>query len=162
MVAIVAPLLARRRYPFWALAAVPVAVGISSPLDPRLVPDNGITFAVGLSVTFLFAQLRNVRQALAGLVMIFGVEVVIVRFDPQGHVGDIVFTNVVFGVVWVAGCLLGRKFVEADAAEERAARLEEAREDQARIAVFGDRARFGRELLFVICVRDTAHTVQAS
>jgi hypothetical protein len=64
MVVIVAPFLARRRYGFWALAAVPIAVGISSPLDPRLVPDNGVTFAAGLAVTFLFAQLRNVRQAL--------------------------------------------------------------------------------------------------
>jgi signal transduction histidine kinase len=162
MVAIVAPLLARRRYPFWALVAVPVAVGISSPLDPRLVPDNGITFAVGLSVTFLFAQLRNVRQALAGLVMIFGVEVVIVRFDPQGHVGDIFFTNIVFGVVWVAGFLLGRKFEEADAATERAARLEHEREDQARIAVAEERARIARELHDVVGHSVSVMTVQAS
>jgi signal transduction histidine kinase len=162
MVAIVAPLLARRRYPFWALAAVPIAVGISSPLDPRLVPDNGITFAVGLAVTFLFAQLRNVRQAIAGLVMVFGVEVVIVRFDPQGHTGDIIFTNIVFGVVWVAGFLLGRKFEEADAAKERAERLAHEREDQARIAVAEERARIARELHDVVGHSVSVMTVQAS
>ncbi|HEX6679512.1 MAG TPA: histidine kinase [Gaiellaceae bacterium] len=162
MIAIVAPLLARRRYPFWALAAVPIVVSISAPLDPRLVPDNGITFAAGLSVTFLFAQLRNVRQALAGLVMVFGTEVVVVHFDPKGHTGDIFFSNLVFAVVWVAGFLLGRKFEEGEAARERAERLERDREEQARIAVAEERARIARELHDVVGHSVSVMTVQAS
>jgi signal transduction histidine kinase len=162
MVAIVAPLLARRRYPFWALAAVPIAVSISAALDPRLVPDNGITFAAGLSVTFLFAQLRNVRQALAGLVMVFGTEVVVVHFDPRGRTGDIFFSNLVFAVVWVAGFLLGRKFEEGEAARERAERLERDREEQARIAVAEERARIARELHDVVGHSVSVMTVQAS
>jgi len=162
MIAIVAPLLARRRYPFWALAAVPIAVSISAPLDPRLVPDNGITFAAGLSVTFLFAQLRSVRQALAGLVMVFGTEVVIVHFDPRSHTGDIFFSNLVFAVVWVASFLLGRKFEEGEAARERAERLEREREDQARVAVAEERARIARELHDVVGHSVSVMTVQAS
>jgi len=162
LVAIVAPFLARRRYPFWALAAVPVAVSISASLDPRLVPDNGITFAAGLSVTFLFAQLRNVRQAVAGLVMVFGTEVVVVHFDPKGHTGDIFFSNLIFAVVWVAGFLLGRKFEEADAAKERAAQLEGEREEQARNAVAEERARIARELHDVVGHSVSVMTVQAS
>ena len=162
MIAIVAPFLARRRYPFWALAAVPIAVTISAPLDPRLVPDNGVTFVAGLAVAFLFAQLRDRRQALAGLVMVFGTQVVIVRFDPQGSTGDIFFTNIVFGVVWLAGFLLGRKFEEGDAAKERAARLEREREEQARIAVAEERARIARELHDVVGHSVSVMTVQAS
>jgi signal transduction histidine kinase len=162
LVAIVAPLFARRRFPFWALAAVPIAVSISAPLDPRLVPDNGATFAAGLSVAFLFAQLRDRRQAVAGLLMIFGAEVVIVRFDPQGTAGDILFTDVVFAVVWLAGFLLGRKFEEGDAAKERAAQLEREREEQARIAVAEERARIARELHDVVGHSVSVMTVQAS
>jgi signal transduction histidine kinase len=162
LVAIVAPFLARRRFPFWALAAVPIAVSISAPLDPRLVPDNGATFAAGLSVAFLFAQLRDRRQAVAGLLMIFGAQFVIVRFDPQGSAGDIVFADVVFAVVWLAGFLLGRKFEEGDAAKERAAQLEREREEQARIAVAEERARIARELHDVVGHSVSVMTVQAS
>jgi signal transduction histidine kinase len=162
LVAIVAPFFARRRFPFWALAAVPIAVSVSAPLDPRLVPDNGATFAAGLSVAFLFAQLRDRRQAVAGLLMIFGAQFVIVRFDPQGSAGDIVFTDVVFSVVWLAGFLLGRKFEEGDAAKERAAQLEREREEQARIAVAEERARIARELHDVVGHSVSVMTVQAS
>jgi signal transduction histidine kinase len=162
MVAIVSPFLARRRYPFWALAVIPIVVTVASPLDPRLVPDNGVTFLTGLSVTFLFAQLRNVRQALAGLVMVFGAQVVIVRFDPQGTTGDIFFTNLLFTVVWVAGFLLGRKFEEGEAARERATQLEREREDQARVAVAEERARIARELHDVVGHSVSVMTVQAS
>jgi signal transduction histidine kinase len=162
MVAIVTPFLARRRYPFWALAAVPIAVTISAPLDPRLVPDNGVTFLAGLAVIFLFGQLRDRRQALAGLLMVFGAEVVIVRFDPQGSTGDIFFSNLLFGVVWLASSLLGRKFEEGDAARERAAQLEREREDQARIAVAEERARIARELHDVVGHSVSVMTVQAS
>jgi signal transduction histidine kinase len=162
LVAIIAPFLARRRFPFWALAAVPIAVSVSAPLDPRLVPDNGATFAAGLSVAFLFAQLRDRRQAVAGLLMIFGAQFVIVRFDPQGSAGDIVFTDVVFSVVWLAGFLLGRKFEEGDAAKERAAQLEREREEQARIVVAEERARIARELHDVVGHSVSVMTVQAS
>lgn len=162
LVAIIAPFLARRRFPFWALAAVPIAVSISAPLDPRLVPDNGSTFAAGLSVAFLMGQLRDRRQAVAGLLMVFGAQVVIVRFDPQGATGDIFFANVVFAVVWLAGFLLGRKFEEGDAAKERAAQLEREREEQARIAVAEERARIARELHDVVGHSVSVMTVQAS
>jgi signal transduction histidine kinase len=162
MVAILTPFLARRRYPFWALAAVPIAVSVSAPLDPRLVPDNGVTFLAGLSVTFLFAQLRDRRQALAGLLLVFGAQVVIVRFDPQGSTGDIFFANLLFAVVWFAGFLLGRKFEEGDAAKERAARLEQEREEQARVAVAEERARIARELHDVVGHSVSVMTVQAS
>ena len=162
MVAIVAPLLFRRRFPFWSLAAIPIAVSIAAPLDTRLVPDNGVTFAAGLTVVFLMAQLRDRRQAVAGLVMVFGAEVIIERFDPNGATSDIFFSNLLFGVVWLAGFLLGRKFEEGDLARERAAQLEREREAEARAAVAEERARIARELHDVVGHSVSVMTVQAS
>jgi signal transduction histidine kinase len=162
MIAIVAPFLARRRFPFGALAAVPIAVIVSSPLDPRLVPFNVITFLCGLTAVFLMAQLRDLRQALAGIALVFAAQVVVVRFDPQGSTGDIFFSNLVFGVVWLAGFLLGRKFEEGEAATQRAAQLEREREEQARIAVAEERARIARELHDVVGHSVSVMTVQAS
>jgi signal transduction histidine kinase len=162
IVAIVAPFLARRRFPFWALAAVPLLVMIAAALDHRLVPDNFITFAAGLAVVFMLAQLPNLRQAVAGLAMVFAAEVVVDRFDPDGSAGNIFFSNVIFGVVWLVGFLLGRKFEEADAAKERARQLEREREEQARIAVAEERARIARELHDVVGHSVSVMTVQAS
>jgi signal transduction histidine kinase len=112
-------------------------------------------------VTFLFAQLRDRRQALAGLLLVFGAQVVIVRFDPQGSTGDIFFANLLFAVVWFAGFLLGRKFEEGDAAKERAARLEQEREEQSRVAVAEERARIARELHDVVGHSVSVMVVQA-
>lgn len=162
MVAIVSPFLFRRRYPFWALAAVAIAVSIAATLDTRLVPDNGVTFLAGLAVVFLAAQLRDRRQAVAGLLIVFGAEVVVARFDPNGTAGDIFFSNLLFAVVWFAGFLLGRKFEEADAVRERAERLEREREKEARVAVAEERARIARELHDVVGHSVSVMTVQAS
>jgi signal transduction histidine kinase len=162
LVAIIGPFLVRRRFGFWALAAVPTGVVIASPLDGRLVPNNGITLAAGLACSFLMAQRRDIRQALAGLALVFGAEVVVVRFDPPEGIGDILFTNLLFSVVWLVGFLLGRKFEEADAARERAARLEREREAEARAAVAEERARIARELHDVVGHSVSVMTVQAS
>jgi signal transduction histidine kinase len=162
MVAIVTPFFARRRYPFGALAAVPIAVAIAATLDTRLVPDNGVTFAAGLAVVFMVAQLRDRRQALAGLLLVFGAEVVVEHFDPNGATGDIFWSNLLFAIVWLAGFLLGRKFEEGDLARERAAQLEREREAEARAAVAEERARIARELHDVVGHSVSVMTVQAS
>jgi signal transduction histidine kinase len=152
LVGITAPFLLRRRYPFWALAAVPLVVMAAGALDHRLVPDNIITFFAGMAVSFLFGQLRDRRQAVAGLALIWATEIVIEHFDPNGTIGDIFFINLLFGVIWLVGLLLGRKFEEADAEKERAARA----------AVAEERARIARELHDVVGHSVSVMTVQAS
>ena len=79
-----------------------------------------------------------------------------------GGISDFVFSNVVFGVVWIVGFSLGRKFEEADEAKERAARAERDREQQARTAVAEERARIARELHDVVGHSVSVMTVQAS
>jgi signal transduction histidine kinase len=162
MVAIVTPFLARRRFPFGALLAVPAAVVVSQFLDERLVPDNIIPFFAGCSFAFLTALLRERRHAVAGLAIVFGAEAVVAKTDPSGGIGDFVFSSVFFAVVWVVGFSLGRKFEEGDKAKERAIRAERDREERALAAVAEERARIARELHDVVGHSVSVMTVQAS
>jgi signal transduction histidine kinase len=161
-VAIVAPLLVRRRFPFGAPAAVVVAVVATTLVDNRLVPSNFIAFMAGAAAIFLMALLRDRRQAFAGLALIFGAEAFVARTDPRGGIGDFVFANLVFGIIWIIGFSLGRKFEEADEMKERADRAEREREEQARAAVAEERARIARELHDVVGHSVSVMTVQAS
>jgi signal transduction histidine kinase len=159
---IVAPLLFRRRFPFGAPIAVGAAVVIASFADNALVPFDFVTFLAGVSAVFLLAQLRDPRQAVAGLAMAVGVEAVVVHNDPRGQLGQFIFVSIIFTVVWVVGFSLGRKFAEADEARERAARAEREREQRARDAVAEERARIARELHDVVGHSVSVMTVQAS
>jgi signal transduction histidine kinase len=161
VVAIIAPLFLRRRYPFGALAAVPLIVSIGAWIDGRLTPDSFVIFFVGVAVSFLFAQ-RPWRQAVAGLAIIVGSNIVIEHFDPKGKLGDIFFSSIFFGVVWIVGFALGQKFAEADQAKERALRAEREREERARVAVAEERARIARELHDVVGHSVSVMTVQTS
>jgi signal transduction histidine kinase len=162
IVAIIAPLFARRRFPFGAPVTVAIAVVATTLLDDRLVPNNFFAFLAGWAAVFLMALLRDWRQAVAGLAIVFGAEAFVARTDPNGGIGDFVFSNVVFGVVWIVGFSLGRKFEEGDEAKERAARAEREREQQARTAVAEERARIARELHDVVGHSVSVMTVQAS
>jgi signal transduction histidine kinase len=156
------PLLFRRRFPFGAPLGVGAGVVIASFADNSLVPFDFITFLAGCAAVFLLAQLRDWRQAVAGLAMAIGVEAIVVRNDPRGQLGQFIFVSLIFAVVWVVGFTLGRKFAEADEAKERAARAEREREARARAAVAEERARIARELHDVVGHSVSVMTVQAS
>jgi signal transduction histidine kinase len=156
------PLLARRRFPFGALVTVPAVVTLSSLLDNRLVPDSFAIFLLGCATVFLMALLPDWRQALAGLAIIVGTNVVINHEDPRGGLGNFLFGTIFFGIVWVVGFLLGRKFQEGEEAKVRALRAEREREERARAAVAEERARIARELHDVVGHSVSVMTVQAS
>jgi signal transduction histidine kinase len=159
---IAGPLLFRRRFPFGAPLAVGAGVVIASFADNSLVPFDFIAFLAGAAATFLLAQLRDARQAVAGLAMAVGVDAIVVRNDPRGQLGQFIFVSLIFTVVWVVGFTLGRKFAEADEARERAAQAEREREQRARDAVAEERARIARELHDVVGHSVSVMTVQAS
>jgi len=115
-----------------------------------------------MAAVFLMALLPDWRQAVAGLAIVFGAEAFVARTDPNGGIWAFLFANVVFGLVWIVGFSLGRKFEEADEAKERAARAERDREQQARTAVAEERARIARELHDVVGHSVSVMTVQAS
>src|SRR5439155_22690958 len=162
MLAIVLPLLARRRFPFGAPAAVGVVAALTAFVDKTVVPFDGGTFVVGCAALFLVASLRDRSQAIAGFAVAEGVLAVVVHNDPRSSVGNFVVASIIFAVVWAIAFGVGRKSVEADEAKERAARAEREREQQARAAVAEERARIARELHDVVGHSVSVMTVQAS
>jgi signal transduction histidine kinase len=155
-------LLARRQFPFGALAATAIVASAVSFIDGRLVPYSAAVFLTVIAASFLFGQLEDRRQAIAGLVILAAATAIVTRNDPDGALGDGIFTTLLFSVVWLAGFVFASKREEARAAAERATRLELEREAEARAAVAEERARIARELHDVVGHSVSVMTVQAS
>src|SRR5438094_2823488 len=162
MLAIVLPLLARRRFPFGAPVAVGVAAAATSFVDNTVVPFDGVTFLVGCAALFLVSTLRDPRQAVAGFAVGEGALAVVVHNDPRSGLGNFIVGSIIFTIVWAIGFGVGRKSVEADEARQRALRAEHEREERARTAVAEERARIARELHDVVGHSVSVMTVQAS
>jgi signal transduction histidine kinase len=162
IVAVLAPLFARRRFPFGAPVAVGVAVVLTTFVDPRLAPFAFVTFLAGCAAVFLMGLLPERRQAIAGLVLAVAVEALVAYKDPKGNVGAFVATTLIFAILWTIAFALGRKFQEANDAKERADRAEREREQRAHAAVADERARIARELHDVVGHSVSLMTVQAS
>jgi len=161
-VAILAPLFARRRFQFGAPFVVAVAVGASTFVDDRLVPDNLVWFLLALVLCVLFGMRRVRFQSVAGLAFTIGVAAIVTHNDPKGRIGDFVWDIITFTIAWIVGFAAGGKFREVDEAKERAARAEREREELARLAVSEERARVARELHDVVGHSVSVMTVQAS
>ena len=159
---IVLPLLARRRFPFGAPAAMGIAAALTSFVDRTVVPYDGVTFLVGCAALFLVGSLRDRAQAVAGFAIAEGVLAVVVYNDPRSSVGNFVVGSIIFAIVWTIAFGVGRKSLEADEAKERANRAEREREERARMAVAEERARIARELHDVVGHSVSVMTVQAS
>jgi signal transduction histidine kinase len=162
IVAIVTPLFFRRRFPFGAPIAVGVAVAMTAFVDERLVPKDFIPFVVGCAAVFLVGLLRDRTQAVAGIALAIGIEAIVAYRDPLKNLSAFIATCIVFSLIWTVAFALGRKFQEADEAQERAARAEREREERARSAVTEERARIARELHDVVGHSVSVMTVQAS
>jgi signal transduction histidine kinase len=162
ILAIVLPLLARRRFPFGAPVAMGVAAALTSFVDQTVVPYDGVTFLVGCAALFLVGSLRDRSQAVTGLAVAEGILAVVVYNDPRSSVGNFIVGSIIFTIVWTIAFGVGRKSVEADEAKGRAARAEREREERARSAVTEERARIARELHDVVGHSVSVMTVQAS
>lgn len=155
------PLLGRRRLPFLAPAAVVTSAAVFSFVEGRIAPYSAVTFFAALAAVFLFGQLQERSQAIAGLAFALAMAFVVQRNDPDGTGGDVAAVSVIFAAVWVASFALSRKLAQAAEAEQRAARLESEREAEARAAVAEERARIARELHDVVGHSVSVMTVQA-
>jgi signal transduction histidine kinase len=102
------------------------------------------------------------RQALIGIGIANAAVLIIIGNDPESVGGDLIFTPLLFTAVWLCALGFGRKLEQAREAEERAARLEREREEQARAAVAEEQARIARELHDVVGHSVSVMTVQAS
>jgi signal transduction histidine kinase len=155
-------LLARHRFPFAAPAGMLVAGGALSFIDGRLIPYTAASFLSALAACFLLGMLSERRQAIIGIAIANAAVLIIVGNDPEAAGGDYVFIPLLFTAVWLCALGFGRKLEQAREAEERAARLEREREEQARAAVAEEQARIARELHDVVGHSVSVMTVQAS
>jgi signal transduction histidine kinase len=156
------PLLARRRFPFGAPAAVFIYCAGISFFEGRLVVFPFGVFLAVLTSSFLFGMLPERRQAVSGLGIGLGAAVIVNNNDPNGGAGGFLWIGLLFVIVWLAGNALGAKLTQYRQVEERAERLEREREEQARAAVAEERARIARELHDVVGHSVSVMTVQAS
>jgi signal transduction histidine kinase len=156
------PLFARRRYPFHAPVATVALLTGTSFIDGGLTNDDFILFMSAIATAFLFGMVRQRRQAITGLAILLGANVIISHNGPTSQVGNAIWGTVVFGVVWGVGFGLSQKFREADEAKERAEQLERERAEEAGAAVAEERARIARELHDIVGHSVSVMTVQAA
>ncbi|HEY3184976.1 MAG TPA: histidine kinase [Gaiellaceae bacterium] len=154
------PLLWRRRFPLAAPACVFAVLTASAFFGDAVGGD--VTSAVPLFLAFWVVGYDNDRnQLLAGLALGFASLVVIADQDVRLETGDTVSAIVTSGAVALVAYVLRRRARRATAFEERAARLEREREEQARAAVAAERRRIARDLHDVIAHSISVMTVQA-
>ena len=156
------PLLARRRFPLGAPAAVAVVVGSSTFVDGRLVSDDFVAFIVALIVSALFGMRPRFSQSIAGLLFLMGTATLVVANQPGQPWGDLGWDGITFSIAWIIGFAIGNQVREVDQAHEHATRAEREREEQAALAVAEERARIARELHDVVGHSVSVMTVQAS
>jgi len=143
---IVLPLLARRRFPFAAPAALWGLAAVLSFVDGRLVVFTTTASIAGLVAAFLLGNLPDRTQARAGLVVVLAGAVILMYNNPSHTIGELVFIPVMFLGGWLTGFAVRQRAAQAEEAEERAARAERERATAARIAVAEERGRIAREL----------------
>ncbi|HKY24305.1 MAG TPA: sensor histidine kinase [Gaiella sp.] len=144
---LVAPIFARRRFPFGAPTAYWVLAAAITFYDGLLIPFIGSLGVVGLATAFMLGNLRNGMKAGIGLaVLTVGIVTVVYNIPGTTTTSNFVFITLRFVVAWLAGYALRERAEQAEAAEERAIQAERERESAARVAVAEERARIAREL----------------
>jgi signal transduction histidine kinase len=142
------PIAVRRRFPLPALAWA-LATGVAfAALGLNLV---ALSFTILVYVYTAAAHCPR-RVSLAGLAATEAVQVLIWLASP-GAIGDggtLVIDGLIMAAAWWLGDGTRRRQEAAVAAQERAAELEQAREELARRAVTEERLRIARELHDVV------------
>jgi signal transduction histidine kinase len=139
-------LLAWRRFPFLAPAALWLLAAAVTFVDGRLIVSTQAVFIAGLAAAFLLGNQRDANRGRIGLAIVLGASAVVVYNDPKHSAGELVFTPILFALGWLVGFALRERTTQAEAAEARASQAEREREAAARIAVAEERARIAREL----------------
>jgi signal transduction histidine kinase len=140
------PPLARRRFPFYAPAAVWLVAAAVSFADGQLVVTPISAFLAAMIASFLLGNLADARQARIGLALVVCGAAIVVYNKPGHPSGQLVFIPMLFAIVWIAGLALRERAGHAEAAEHRAVRAEQEQAAAARLAAAEERARIAREL----------------
>ncbi|HTN26039.1 MAG TPA: sensor histidine kinase [Solirubrobacteraceae bacterium] len=146
VLALVLPLLARRRSPFLAPTWLWLLAAAVSFLDGRLIPSTAGVYAAGMVAAFLVGSLRDERQGRTGLAIVVGGAAIVALNDPAHSLNEVLLVPATFTLAWLGGFATRERAEQALRAEERAQRAERDRELAARIAIAEERARIAREL----------------
>jgi signal transduction histidine kinase len=133
-----------------------------SLVDGRIVAFPVGLYVCGMVAALLLGNLEKERQAWSGLVLIVASAFVVAFNDPQHDVGELVFTPLLFTVLWVTGHAIRQRIVEAETAQRRALQAEHQREEIERRAVLRERTRIAREMHDVVGHSVSVMTVQAA
>ena len=88
VVVVVLPLLARRRFPFAAPAALWLLAALLSFVDGRLIVSAYGVYVAGIIAAFLLGNLRDLVQARIGLAVVLFSAVIVVYNDPLTRRGN--------------------------------------------------------------------------
>jgi len=143
---VVLPLLARRRFPFYAPAAVWLLAAAVSFIDGWLVVTPFSMFLAANVAAFLLGNVSDGLQARLGLAFVLCGAVIVVDNQPDHTRSELVFIPVMFAIAWGAGFALRERARHAEVAEQRAVHAEHEGQAAARAAAAGERARIAREL----------------
>ena len=143
---VVAPLLGRRRFPFYAPAAMWLLAAAVSFIDGWLVVTPVSVFLAGNIAAFLLGNAGDGLQARLGLALVLSGAVIVVGNKPGHSRAELVFVPVMFAIAWGAGFALRERARHAEVADQRAAQAEHEGQAAARAAAAEERARIAREL----------------
>jgi signal transduction histidine kinase len=150
-----APLAWRRRAPLLVTAVVMAALAAQSLLLPSSAPYPDSELVPLLVAVYSVAAHGRGRTPVVGIAISLAAGLVWVGAD------DFFLPVVAFGGAWLAGRLVQKRQVYADALEERARVLEREREANARMAAAEERVRLARELHDVVGHSVSVMVVQA-
>jgi signal transduction histidine kinase len=140
------PLVWRRRWPFWSGIAVGV---ITMVLDNFETPYLSFAAIVAVYTVATYGTAVERRIAIVFVVLAVGYGTF-----AGADFGSLAEDALVYGTAWVLGALQRTRRAYMAELEARAERLEQEREDRARLAVAEERSRIARELHDVV-----AHSV---
>jgi len=160
-----APIVVRRKLPagvFWTV----VAIGLVQVSSPAFLRPSDLAVPIAL---YALAAYRPRRESLLGLgVCLVGALVEMIRISPRAEEHYFTAWILTYGllsspmiIAWIAGdSMQYRRSYYVDL-EEKAARLERERDQQAQIAAATERARIARELHDVVAHNVSVMVVQA-
>ncbi|MGH2995798.1 MAG: sensor histidine kinase [Gaiellaceae bacterium] len=166
------PVLVRRRFPFGVPALVFAALAGMALVDPSSLAEGSnlqLVAVVSLMLAFWFAGAHNGGEQVIAAVAIGLASTAVVSRNARAEfavVGDdsdlgVLGVFLIGGGLALAAFALRRRARRTATLEDRAARLEREREEQARAAVIAERTRIARDLHDVIAHSVAVMTVQA-
>lgn len=150
VVALVLPLVARRRFPFGAPSLVWVLGAGLAFVDSRLAATSFSVYLVGVMAAYLLGNLPDPARARTGLAIVLTGATLVALSGVTSDVSDFVTVPATFAIAWLAGLALRARAELAEQAELRATIAERETESMARIAVAEERSRITRELHDVV------------